>query len=182
MSDAPNPDDTSRERFRMIVLPHLDAAYRLSRWLTRDASKAQDLTQDAVLRALRYFHAFHGEQARAWLLRIVRNTWLDGRRTERTTETLDAAEQVAADTPDPEQGAIAGDRRQIVARALSSLPQPLREILVLREIEDLSYKQIAEVLDMPIGTVMSRLARAREKLAETLVASLGRSEHGLRDL
>ena len=183
MSEAPKPDGGTVERFRVVVLPHLDAAYGFARWLTRDPVVAQDVAQEAMLRALRYFHAFRGEEARPWLLRIVRNTWSDLRARRGAGDSpLEEIEGWPADGPDPEQSALASDRRRHVAAALAALPVEAREILVLREIEDLSYKAIATVLDLPVGTVMSRLARAREKLAVTLGDRLGRSGHGLPDL
>jgi RNA polymerase sigma-70 factor, ECF subfamily len=183
MSDAPKPDGGTVERFRVVVLPHLDAAYGFARWLTRDPVTAQDLAQEAMLRALRYFHAFRGDDARPWLLRIVRNTWSDLRtRDGAAGQTLDEIENRPADGPDPEQSALAGDRQRQIAAALAALPVEAREVLVLREIEDLSYKRIATVLDLPIGTVMSRLARAREKLAVELGGRLGRKSDGLPDL
>ncbi len=183
MSEAPNPDAAAVARFRATVLPHLDAAYGFARWLTRDPVLAQDLAQEAMLRALRYFHAFRGEEARPWLLRIVRNTWSDLRqRRGGADQTLDEIEDRPADGPDPEQNALVSDRRRHIASALAALPADAREILVLREIEDLSYKHIASVLDLPVGTVMSRLARAREKLAAELAGRLGRRGHGLPDL
>jgi RNA polymerase sigma factor (sigma-70 family) len=174
MSDAPTPDSGTVERFRAVMLPHLDAAYGFARWLTRDPIEAQDLAQEAMLRALRYFHAFRGDPARPWLLRIVRNTWADLRARRGADQPLAMAENQPADGPDPEQSVLAGDRRRQVARALAALPAEMREILVLREIQDLPYKQIAAVLDLPIGTVMSRLARAREKLAAELRGRLGK--------
>jgi RNA polymerase sigma-70 factor (ECF subfamily) len=183
MSEAPKPDGGTVERFRTLMLPHLDAAYGYARWLTRDPSDAQDLAQEAMLRALRYFHAFRGEAARPWLLRIVRNTWIDfGTRNKMEKLPLEVLENRAADGPDPEQSALASDQRRQIAAALAALPAEAREVLVLREIEDLSYKHIAVVLDLPIGTVMSRLARAREKLAVELKGRLGRRDHGLPDL
>jgi len=181
--DAPRPDSAAVERFRTVVLPHLDDAYGFARWLTRDPVAAQDLAQEAMLRALRYFHSFRGGEVRPWLLRIVRNTWNDQRsRSGANQQPLETIEDRPADGPDPEQNALAGDRRRHVAAALAALPEEAREVLVLREIEDLSYKEIASVLDLPIGTVMSRLARAREKLAVELRGRLGRSEHGLPDV
>ncbi len=181
--EGPRPDAATVERFRAIVLPHLDAAYGFARYLTRDPVQAQDLAQEAVLRALRYFHAFRGEEARPWLMRIVRNTWSDFRaRKGVNDQPLDVVEDRAAEGPDPEESALASDRRRHVAAALAALPADTREILVLREIEDLSYKQIASVLDLPVGTIMSRLARAREKLAVELRGRLGRREHGLPDM
>lgn len=182
MSDAPKPDPGTVERFRAVMLPHLDAAHGFARWLTRDPIQAQDVAQEAMLRALRYFHAFRGEEARPWLLRIVRNTWVDLRAKRGADQPLEVAENHPADGPDPEQSALASDRRRQVAAALAALPTEMREILVLREIEDLPYKQIAAVLDLPIGTVMSRLARARERLAVELRGRLGRRDHGLPDL
>jgi RNA polymerase sigma factor (sigma-70 family) len=183
MSDAPKPDARTVERFRAAMLPHLDAAYGYARWLTRDPVEAQDLAQEAMLRALRYFHAFRGEDARPWLLRIVRNTWIDlGSRHAAEKVPLEAIEDRAGDGPDPEQNALAIERRRQIAAALAGLPAEAREILVLREIEDLSYKRIAMVLDLPIGTVMSRLARAREKLAACLRGRLEGRDHGLPDM
>jgi RNA polymerase sigma-70 factor (ECF subfamily) len=182
MSEAPTPDSGTVERFRALMLPHLDAAYGFARWLTRDPVTAQDLAQEAMLRALRYFHAFRGEEARPWLLRIVRNTWVDQRAKTMADQPLEVVENQPADGPDPEQSALAGDRRRQVAAALAALPTDMREILVLREIQDLAYKQIAAVLDLPIGTVMSRLARARERMAAELSGRLGRRGHGLPDL
>ena len=183
MSDAPKPDAGTVERFRLAVLPHLDSAYGFARWLARDPVLAQDVAQEAMLRALRYFHAFRGGEARPWLLDIVRNTWIDmTARNGAERLSLDAIEDRPSDSPDPEQSALAGDRRRHVAAALAALPLEAREILVLREIEDLSYKHIASVLDLPIGTVMSRLARARERLAAELRGRLGRRDHGLPDL
>jgi RNA polymerase sigma-70 factor (ECF subfamily) len=182
MAEALKPDSGTVERFRTVMLPHLDAVYGFARWLTRDPVQAQDVAQEAMLRALRYFHAFRGEEARPWLLRIVRNTWHDVRTRRGADQPLEVVENQAAEGPDPEQSALAGDRRRHVAAALAALPPDLREILVLREIEDLSYKEIAAVLDLPIGTVMSRLARGRERLAADLRGRLGRRDHGLRDL
>src|SRR5882672_8162168 len=121
MSDAPKPDGGTVGRFRSVVLPHLDAAYGFARWLTRDPVVAQDLAQEAMLRALRYFHAFRGEEARPWLLRIVRNTWSDLRARNRATDgPLEEAEDRPAPGPDPEQSALAGDRRRHVAAALAA--------------------------------------------------------------
>ena len=183
MLETPKPDGRTVERFRTLMLPHLDAAYGYARWLTRDPVEAQDVAQEAMLRALRYFHAFRGEEARPWLLRIVRNTWIDLRKRNGPEKLpLEVLETHAADGPDPEQSALAGDRRRQIAAALAALPAEAREVLVLREIEDLSYKHIAAVLDLPIGTIMSRIARAREKLAVELKGRLERRDHGLPDL
>jgi RNA polymerase sigma-70 factor (ECF subfamily) len=179
----PIADGATAERFRAVMLPHLDAVYGFARWLTRDPVVAQDVAQEAMLRALRYFHAFRGGEPRPWLLGIVRNAWTDMRAKGGLSDRpLDEIEDRAAEDPNPEQNAVAGDRRRHVAAALAALPAEAREILVLREIDDLAYKDIASVLGLPIGTVMSRLARAREKLAVELRGRLGRREHGLPDL
>jgi RNA polymerase sigma factor (sigma-70 family) len=182
MSDALKPDSGTAERFRTVMLPHLDAAYGFARWLTRDPVQAQDVAQEAMLRALRYFHAFRGGPPKPWLLRIVRNTWHDLRTRRGSDESLDLVEDRAADGPDPEENALGADRRRHVAAALAKVPTEMREVLVLREIEDFSYKEIAAALDLPIGTVMSRLARGRQQLAAELRSRLGRRDHGLPDL
>ena len=160
-----------RSRFTRIVLPHLDAAYNLARFLARDADAAQDITQDAFLRAFRAFADFRGEAARPWLFAIVRNCHLDWRARRgrdgagAEPDGLDA-ERVADEGDDPEAAllrrSVAGD----VRKTLMALPEPFREILVLREMENLSYRDIAEATGAPIGTVMSRLARARKLFGE----------------
>ena len=184
---TPRPDAAAAERFRSVMMPHLDAVYGFARWLTRDPVVAQDVAQEAMLRALRYFHSFRGGPPKPWLLGIVRNTWTDMRAKGLgagglNDRPLEEIEDRPADGPDPEQEALAGDRRRHVAAALAALPAEAREILVLREIEDLAYKEISAALDLPIGTVMSRLARAREKLAAELRGRLGRRDHGLPDM
>src|SRR5215510_5082395 len=127
MSEPPKPDGRAVERFRAVMLPHLDAAYGYARWLTRDAVEAQDVAQEAMLRALRYFHAFRGGEARPWLLRIVRNTWIDMRaKNGGNDRPLDEIEGRAAEGPDPEQSALEGDRRRHVAAALAALPAEAR--------------------------------------------------------
>ncbi|HEY0267293.1 MAG TPA: sigma-70 family RNA polymerase sigma factor [Rhizomicrobium sp.] len=156
------------------MLPHLDAAYSLARWLVRDPSLAEDVVQDAMLRALTYFQGFRGGDARAWLLRIVRNVAhgaLAARRRQ-PAETLDwaadgadsAALRVPAPQDDPEMALGRLQDQERLERALFALPVELRECLVLREVEELSYKEIAGVTGLPVGTVMSRLWRARRKL------------------
>jgi RNA polymerase sigma-70 factor (ECF subfamily) len=161
-----------------VVLPHLDAAYNLARWLVRDAHLADDVVQDSVLRAIAYFPSFRGGNARAWLLRIVRNTAydaLDRRRGAAATEVpLDGAgeqedatnaiAEIADPGETPEAALENRQRLQSLDRALAALPPELRECLILREIEDLSYREIARVTSTPMGTVMSRLWRARRLL------------------
>ena len=164
-----------RHRFERVVLPHLDAAYNFARWLVRDDHRAQDVTQEAMVRALRFFDGFRGENARPWLLSIVRNTYFSSLkalqreelRPDLDDEVADSAGEAAYEL-DPSLALERKWDRERVTRALERLPTEFREILVLREMEDPSYKQIAEVAEIPIGTVMSRLSRARRLLAERL--------------
>jgi RNA polymerase sigma-70 factor (ECF subfamily) len=156
-------------RFEELVLPHLDAGYNLARWLARDTHDAEDVVQDACVRALKYLAALRGEGARAWFLTIVRHAFYDWCKRNRPAEiisddgtALDAAVDSAA--IDPEQAALRSAESRLLADAVAELPLPFREVLILRELEDLSYKEIARIADVPIGTVMSRLARARSLL------------------
>jgi len=168
ISDVLNPQD--RVRFEELILPHLDAAFNLSRWLLRSRADAEDVAQEALLRAYRFFHGFHGGDARAWLLQIVRNTcytWLEKNRPVELVTEFDE-EMHAPPSPTPEALAIAGDNRERLAQALQSLPPRFREVLVLRELEGCSYKEIAAITSIPIGTVMSALARARQRLQRFL--------------
>jgi RNA polymerase sigma-70 factor, ECF subfamily len=158
---------TDRARFEQQVLPHVDAAYNLARWLTRNDHDAEDVLQDAMLRAYRYFDGLRGEP-RPWLLAIVRNacwSWLQANRPAELAAIDDAPE---ADAPGPEALAARELDRRALNEAIAALPVPFREALVLRELEYLSYKEIARIAGVPIGTVMSRLARARRLLAEAL--------------
>ena len=159
-----------RARFEAIVLPHLDAAFNLARWLLRSRNDAEDVTQDAVLRAFRAFGSYRSGNARAWLLQIVRNacfTWLrQNRMGEEFTEFDETT--MPQESDNPETLAIANSNREQLARALEALPPTFREILVLRELEGCSYKEIAEITARPIGTVMSALARARLQLRSAL--------------
>jgi len=154
------------------MLPHLDAAFNLARHLTRDDHDAEDVVQDAYLRALRYFDAFRGRNARGWLLAIVRHTAFSRRRRDPmaaiTTEFNDELHSDAGGPPGPERDL---DRRETASRvqqALDRLPPRFREVLVLRELEELSYDEIGRIVRAPIGTVMSRLSRARARLAQAL--------------
>ena len=166
----------SNSRFEAEVLPYLDAAYSLARWLVRDEHVAEDVVQDAYLRAFRYFGSFRGDDARPWLLGIVRNccySWFaQQKRTlefERDVEDADAPSLDGEDRPQtPETLLMQKLERAQVTAAIASLPLAFREVLVLREIEELSYEDIARVLDIPKGTVMSRLSRARRLLHEYL--------------
>jgi RNA polymerase sigma factor (sigma-70 family) len=161
--------------FEVIATTHLDAAYSLARWLTRDAALAEDVVQDAMVRALTYFSGFRGDNARAWLLQIVRNVALGKLRTRPEPVSIDAVQgssgeslaQTLADGADGPEAALEREQdRRRVGELLNRLPVELRECLVLREIEECSYKEIARIVDAPIGTVMSRLWRARQMLSD----------------
>ena len=167
---------TRLARFEKSVLPHLDAAYNLARWLTRNDHDAEDVVQEAFLRAFRFFEGMRGSDARPWLLAIVRNagySWLEKNRPAEVVALDDVAPlssdnetagHVAPVETNPEVILLQSANRKLVNQALEELPVGYREVLVMRELEDLSYKEIAEVAGIPIGTVMSRLARGREML------------------
>jgi RNA polymerase sigma factor (sigma-70 family) len=159
-------------RFEQALLPHLDAAHNLARWLTGSSEDARDMVQDACVRALTFFDGFHGEDGRGWLLTIVRNTCYDFlRKNRRQAEMLSEAVEVesAPDRmPDPEAMQLRHADQRLVQAGIERLPAEYREVLVLRELEEMSYKQIAQVTGVPVGTVMSRLARARKRLREAL--------------
>jgi RNA polymerase sigma-70 factor, ECF subfamily len=151
-------------RFEELVLPHLDAAYNLARWLTRNVDDAQDIVQDACVRALKYVGSLNGSDARAWFLTIVRHAFYDSCKRSRSAEIrgYEAIELVVDPAAvDPDQALMRDAELKALADAVEALPPAYREVLVLRELENLSYKEIARVVDIPIGTVMSRLARAR---------------------
>jgi RNA polymerase sigma factor (sigma-70 family) len=154
--------------FEEAVMPHLDAAYNLARWLMRNEHDAQDMVQEAYLRALRFFGGFHGTDARAWLLTIVRNTcytWL--KRNKAPEFSCDFEEVVMtkeSDELDPESTHELKVQTQLINEAIEKLPVEFREVVILRELEELSYKEIAAITGIPIGTVMSRLSRARKRL------------------
>ena len=164
--------DPRRERFDQAILPHLGAAFNLARWLTRNDHDAEDVVQEAYLRAYQFFDSFHGGDGRAWLLRIVRNTcysWLEKNRPREPAVAFDETKHTAKRTEaGPDAPLIANEERERLRRALEQLPPEFRETIVLRELEGLSYKEIAAVTGIPVGTVMSRLARARERLQECL--------------
>ena len=165
-----------RIRFEQLVLPHLDGAVNLARWLLRNRADAEDVAQEAMLRAYRFFGQFRGGDSRAWLLQIVRNscyTWLEKNRPLDLIAEFDE-ELHAGSSENPETLVVRADERQQLIAALESLPPRFREVLVLRELEGCSYKEIAEITEIPIGTVMSTLSRARERLQRTLTASATR--------
>lgn len=176
------PDSEARERFEQLVMPHLGAAFNLARWLLRSRADSEDVAQEAMLRAYRFFAGFHGGDARAWLLQIVRNTcytWLEKNRpSEMNTEFDEELHSVPGLTP--ESLAIASDNRERLARALEALPARFREVVVLRELEGCSYKEIAAITSMPMGTVMSALSRARRHLQQVLTQRAPQeASHGL---
>jgi len=162
--------------FEEAVLPHLDAAYNLARWLTRNDADAEDVVQEAYLRAFRFFGGFHGEDGRAWLLGIVRNTsytWMQRNRSPELNMPLeDELHNIESNDLNPEAILLQNADAQMLRQAVEELPVEFREVLVLRELNEMSYKQIAVVADLPIGTVMSRLARARKRLQQILVSHL----------
>ena len=160
-------EQSKTQRFEAQMLPHLDAAWNLARWLTRSDHDAEDVVQEAYLRALRFFDGFHGAQSRPWLLAIVRNTaysWMEKNRTG-TVPLAEDGTHDGIDDAGPESLAMRGDERRRVNAALARLPTEFREVMVLREMEDLSYREIAQVAAIPLGTVMSRLARGRKLLS-----------------
>lgn len=167
------------ERFEAIALPHLGAAYSLARWLVHNEHDAEDLVQDAYLRALKFFSGYYGGDSRAWLLTIVRNTcytWLQRNRAQPLTEPIDdqPEDELGLDFADPEALLLQRVDSQMVRDALRELPVEFREVVVLRELEALSYKEIAVIVDIPIGTVMSRLKRGRTRLSALLAKRMGK--------
>jgi len=165
--------------FDQAILPHLDAAYNLASWLTRNKEEAEDVVQEACLRALRFFPGFRGDDGRAWLLKIVRNTCYTLSHSSR--KHRDAAEfdenllSVDSCVPNPEQAVLQNDRDNLVRKALQNLPVNFREILILREFEEMSYREIAYITGMPVGTVMSCLSRARHRLRQALITAMNGS-------
>ena len=166
------PDPNCSWDFEQEVLPHLDAAYNLARWLTHNEQDAQDVVQEAYVRAFRFFSTFRGGNARAWVLRIVRNTcynWLQENRPLQSAAEFDE-NLFGPDpgSPNPEEALLQNASDKMLRQALEGLPLIFREVLILREFEGMSYKEIADVTGMPRGTVMSRLSRARDGLRQSL--------------
>ena len=160
--------DDRRARFEALALPHLDAAWRLARWLAGSHDQADDIVQEAFLKAFRAFDHAHPESVRPWLLAIVRNSWKDHRAASRRHPVSDEIRLANEphDAPSPEAEAAWMSERRRLDQMLAILPAEFREVLVLRELEDMSYRQIADAVGAPIGTVMSRLARARTLLRD----------------
>jgi RNA polymerase sigma factor (sigma-70 family) len=158
--------------FEQVVLPHLDAAYNLARWLTRNEPDAQDAVQEAYLRAFRFFPAFRGGDARAWIMKIVRNACYTSLRERRPLQgAMEFDENLFTPdsrAPNPEEVVLQNDSGSLVRKALEKLPTNFREVLILRELDGMSYKEIAEITGMAAGTVMSSLSRARVRLRQAL--------------
>lgn len=168
-----NPDIASH--FDDVVVPHLDAAYQLARWLVGNRHDAEDVVQEACLRALRYFPTFSNGNRRAWFLRIVRNTCYDwhSHTRQRPSDVFDEEQHSGATmAADPETLMLHAADTALIAQVMSGLPDRFRELLVLRELEGLSYRELADVLGMPIGSVMSGLSRARRTFRRTLETRL----------
>jgi RNA polymerase sigma-70 factor (ECF subfamily) len=168
--------DPKHDPIAEALLPHLDAAYNFARWLARNDHDAEDIVQEAYLRAMRYSATFSGQNPRAWLLAIVRNTCFSMRKGNIGGEgavSFDEEAHREGEQPDPESLMLKNADSRIVIEALEELPVEYREVIVLREFEDLSYKEIARVTGAPIGTVMSRLARARDSLARAIRRRMG---------
>jgi RNA polymerase sigma-70 factor (ECF subfamily) len=163
-----------RRRFEQTMLPHLDAAFNLARWLTRDAHAAEDVVQEAYFRAARYFDSFHGGDGRPWLLGVVRRAsidWLAKQRGSAMLEFQDDLHDRGDESENPAVLAIRNCEQEMVRKAVDELPVQLREAIVLRELEGLSYQEIASVAEVPIGTVMSRISRGRRQLQRLLSSS-----------
>jgi RNA polymerase sigma-70 factor, ECF subfamily len=162
-------EEDQQARFEELIMPHLDAAYNLARWLTRNEHDAQDVVQEAFLRAFKFFGGFRGENGRYWLLSIVRNagySWLEkNRKRDLAATAFDEEIHSAEDeSSNPQSLALKNAGREVLLQALEELPVEFREVMVLRELEGMSYKEIAGLVNVPIGTVMSRLARGRKHL------------------
>src|SRR6266403_592234 len=164
--------------FEQAILPHLDAAYNLARWLTRNEQDAQDVVQESYLRAFRFFAGFRGGSARAWFMQIIRTTcytWLHANRPlQEATEFDENLFPPDTRTPNPEEVALQNDSGAVLRKALEMLPANFREVLILRELEEMSYREIAEITGMPAGTVMSSLSRARGRLRQVLTTLMNR--------
>ncbi len=166
------PEQNKRAYFEQTVLSNLDAAYNLARWLTRDDRDAEDMVQEACLRAFRFFDSFHGGDSRAWLLTIVRHTcytWLKKNRAHEVVAFDEELDGVETDL-NPEEVLLQNADQQLLRKAMEELPIEFREVIILRELEGLSYKEIASITGVPLGTVMSRLARARKRLQHCLTS------------
>jgi RNA polymerase sigma-70 factor (ECF subfamily) len=183
-------DPVQARRFEQLVMPHLDAAYRLAYWLARNEADAQDVAQDAYVCAWRFFGSLRGDDAKPWLMRIVRNQWLtrvrsDARKGSATSleaaeAEVEAALQAGSEPDGPEHGLLKLEDGARVREAMAGLPEEYREVLVLREVEEMTYREVAQAVDAPIGTVMSRLSRARKLLGQRVRKLDGEAPDGPR--
>jgi RNA polymerase sigma factor (sigma-70 family) len=180
--------DDRRRRFEVLVLPHMDAAYRFARWLSHAPADADDIVQEAVIRAFRGFDTLRGSDVKAWLLRIVKNCYLTALKQQQRHALVPLPEEhderdgeaMIATTPDPESTSIRRDEARMLDWLISGLPEEHREVLVLREIEEMDYHEIAAVASVPIGTVMSRLSRARAALKARWSRQMAGDPHAVR--
>ena len=176
LSKDPVPNTRQSERFEQVVLPHLDSAYNLARWLTGNQHDAEDVVQSAFLKAVKFFDSFRGGDARPWLIAIVRRAcydWIEQNRPHQSLAVFDEDLQSdQSDGADPVELVLRKEDQELLRQALNELPIEFREVLVLRELEGLSYKEIGVVTKLPSGTIMSRLARARERLRRSLAKNL----------
>ena len=155
--------------FEEVILPHLNAAYNLARWLTRNEQDAQDVVQESYLRAFRFFDGYRGGDGKSWLLEVVRNTCFTLQRREKKNVSVvfdEATHTPSVNPPNAEESLVEADKRTFLQNCIEGLPEAFREVLVMRELEEMSYRQIADVAGLPPGTVMSRLSRARKRLEE----------------
>jgi RNA polymerase sigma-70 factor (ECF subfamily) len=180
MQDGRDTSEGSAARFRALALPHLDAVYTLARYLLGNAADAEDATKQAFLRALRHFDSFRGPAIKPWLFAILRNVCREARRPARETPVATDLDAEPKDAPlwredgeTPESEVLRRRDAEAIRRLLDALPEAFREVLVLREIDDLSYREIADIVGAPIGTVMSRIARGRAMLRDAWIAADG---------
>ncbi len=175
VSNSATDQQQKLKLFEECILPHLNAAYNLARWLTRNEDDAQDVVQEAYLRAFRFFDGYKGGDGKAWLMAVVRNTFITWRRHEKRTsigEPFDeSAHSLKRQAANQEEKLVDSSRRTILRDCIEMLPLDFREVIVMRELEEMSYRQISEVASLPVGTVMSRLSRARKRLEECAGAS-----------
>ena len=179
----PAPSDT--QRFDELIEVHLDAAYNLARWLMHDETEAEDMVQEAYMRVASHFAGFRGGDGRAWLLTIVRNSCYDRLRQKGAsglnTDFDEAVHSFGRQTPNPEAELLQAERTELLRKSLDELPATYREVIVLRELEQLSYREIADIAGIPVGTVMSRLSRARQQLQQSLSDPKSPVSGALRD-